>query len=160
MALLLLLDPAFAFWSGANESRFIASLAECKISRREEIGRIPSPAQGSVLSLPQPVALRGARAHPGAGCRDPTSVTLCPRSLGSKGLAGWGGVTGAITGNHLIFLPSPTLKTYFPLILWVSEPRSVACSGPSPNFQPKYICDQICLVSAPLSLFFCTRDIR
>lgn len=49
---LLLPDPAFAFWSGANESRFIASLAECKISRREEIGKIPSHARGSVLRLP------------------------------------------------------------------------------------------------------------
>ena len=50
--LLLLPDPAFAFWSGANESRFIASLAECKISRREEGGKIPSLAQGSALRLP------------------------------------------------------------------------------------------------------------
>lgn len=61
--LLLLPEPAFAFWSGANESRYIASLAECKISKEEEIGKIPRPAHRIPLSLPLQAAQRSAGVH-------------------------------------------------------------------------------------------------
>lgn len=122
---LLLPDPAFAFWSGANESRFIASLAECKISRREEIGKIPSLAQGSVRSLPPASNTQRCRCSP---CNRPVGQGMLPLRHssvpGSSGSKGCLGVTGAITGCHhkrlsLIFLPSPTLKAsiFSPLFL-------------------------------------------
>lgn len=119
--LLLLPDPAFAFWSGANESRFIASLAECKISRREEIGKIPSLTQGSVLSCPPVSSTERCWCSPCArGC----CLYATPLSQAHQAQKDGRGVTEVITGCHhrrlsLIFLPSPTLKAslFSPLFL-------------------------------------------
>lgn len=57
-----------------RSSRFIAPLAECKISGREGIGKTPSLPQGPVLSLP-PVS--GTEGCP----RSPCKRAVCQRML-------------------------------------------------------------------------------
>lgn len=151
---LLLPDTDFAFWSGANESWFIASLAECKISRREEIGKIPSLAQGSVVSLLPVSSTERCHCLPcnWAVCQGmlPLWHSTVPGSLGSKGSSGdhWGHyrLPSQVTVSYLPAIShfkGIIFSASFPLTWWVSELPWVACSGPSPNFQSKYICDQI-----------------
>lgn len=127
--LLLLPDPAFAFWSGANESRFIASLAECKISRGEETGKIPRPAHGFPLSLPP------------AGSREVLPFTMCTRGMPPLRHP-------SVLGHLDSFLPAIShFKGTITFLLFfltrsVSEPHAVAGSGSS-HFQPKCIHNQI-----------------